>query len=380
MQREGLIAEAAEADDQLGWTMSFIRAAEGVNITRMRRCARAYPALAKFFPADDPNARLHSKMPALREHAYQLAKDAITNELTTLHQSRTDQNSAQYRVDKEHVLTRLKRTLPGTTTSISAIQTDTGHLTTNPAVIANVLKEHWQRCFAGQPIDSTLSTSWLTSLPHLQPQGQATGDCDSAEGLSLPPTDHARTQQQRFARRRGGLNGQHRRRSRLPTEPMEWQIRKCDIQSAIKSSGNSAPGPDGIPFLAWRRLGDLAVCVLCDMASLLETEEAGHLLQDAYYDELTPEGTHSYNMGNLVCLAEKTAGKDEAVGEHYTADGTRHLIYRQLRQQSRCKRSAHTLGGMVPRVGAPASAGGPERPVYCKKPFRRRCDEHGGCT
>ena len=136
MQREGLIAEAAEADDQLGWTMSFVRAAEEVNITRMRRCVRAYPDLAKFIPADDPNARLHPTMPALREHAHQLAKNAIANELALLQQSRSDQNSAQYRVDKEHVLTRLKRTLPGTTTSISAMQTDSGDVTTDPAIIA----------------------------------------------------------------------------------------------------------------------------------------------------------------------------------------------------------------------------------------------------
>eukprot|EP00959_Pyramimonas_sp_CCMP1952_P357118 7477544-Pyramimonas_sp.AAC.1 len=31
------------------------------------------------------------------------------------------------------------------------------------------------------------------------------------------------------------------------------------MQRAIALSGNSAPGPNGIPYSAWRRLGALAV-------------------------------------------------------------------------------------------------------------------------
>ena len=34
-----------------------------------------------------------------------------------------------------------------------------------------------------------------------------------------------------------------------------WRIRRPDISNAIRFAGNSMPGPDGIPYRAWRALG-----------------------------------------------------------------------------------------------------------------------------
>ena len=71
-------------------------------------------------------------------------------------------------------------------------------------------------------------------------------------------------------------------------------------------------------------MGELAVDMLLDIAELLQTEEAGHAMRAAYWDEADDEG-HAYNFANLVCLGKKPAGYDPHRGEFFTLEGTRPL-------------------------------------------------------
>ena len=96
------------------------------------------------------------------------------------------------------------------------------------------------------------------------------------------------------------------------------------MEKTIRHSGNTMPGPDGIPFLAWRRIGKIGVRTLTSVAWALEHPDASLLLQRAYVDEDCP-GEHGYNLSTLVCLPKKAAGNDERVGPYYTGDGTRPL-------------------------------------------------------
>ena len=96
------------------------------------------------------------------------------------------------------------------------------------------------------------------------------------------------------------------------------------MQRVIRSSGNTMPGPDGIPFLAWRRLRSLGVDALTRVAWALEQEMAPHLLTAAYWDEECP-AEHGYNLSTLVCLPKKAAGNVEGMGLYYTGDCTRPL-------------------------------------------------------
>ena len=54
-----------------------------------------------------------------------------------------------------------------------------------------------------------------------------------------------------------------------------WLIRRSDVRQAVEQSGDSAAGPDGIPYLAWRRLGNLGVDVLFAVAQQLEQDRHG---------------------------------------------------------------------------------------------------------
>eukprot|EP00959_Pyramimonas_sp_CCMP1952_P045602 952742-Pyramimonas_sp.AAC.1 len=56
MRRAEDEARADGTDDQLGWVLSFVRAAESVNITGMRRCAKACPAICGYVNSEDPEA------------------------------------------------------------------------------------------------------------------------------------------------------------------------------------------------------------------------------------------------------------------------------------------------------------------------------------
>ncbi len=58
-----------------------------------------------------------------------------------------------------------------------------------------------------------------------------------------------------------------------PKQPEEtWEIRRHRAAKAIKSSPNTSPGPDGIPFAAWRRPGPLGVDILTRVLQGFTTE------------------------------------------------------------------------------------------------------------
>ena len=72
--------------DKLGCTMAFIRAAEKVNIKGMMKACTLYPTLKTLAHAGDPNTRTSTNMPKVKEHAAELAKSSIKDDL--LHLSR----------------------------------------------------------------------------------------------------------------------------------------------------------------------------------------------------------------------------------------------------------------------------------------------------
>ena len=77
------------------------------------------------------------------------------------------------------------------------------------------------------------------------------------------------------------------------------------IKEAIKLSNDSSPGPDGIPYAAWRRLGNLACDTLHDAFVELSSEEGEDMMLREYPD---------FNESLLIFLPKKAVDQ--------TADGT----------------------------------------------------------
>ena len=97
-------------------------------------------------------------------------------------------------------------------------------------------------------------------------------------------------------------------RGRLPQEAMDslpplddhrWKTRRREVARAIKQAHASAPGPDGIPYLAWQRLGDLAIDILHLAGKELEKDDFRNRLLD-----MEGEGAiqHAFNLGALACI------------------------------------------------------------------------------
>ena len=113
-------------------------------------------------------------------------------------------------------------------------------------------------------------------------------------------------------------------RPHFPTTSRDWQVQRKDIAKAIKISGNSAPGPDGIPYISWRKSGDLATNILHEAATALQSDQAIPLLQNLHGDDTRP-GNHEFNLGLLICLGKKPHSTHPEYGEVFRPGSTRPL-------------------------------------------------------
>ena len=57
------------SENQIGWILGFIRAAENVNLGRMHTCAKACPCIAEYVHPEDPEARSKPGIWSLKELA-----------------------------------------------------------------------------------------------------------------------------------------------------------------------------------------------------------------------------------------------------------------------------------------------------------------------
>eukprot|EP00973_Karenia_brevis_P015642 2140173-Karenia_brevis.AAC.1 len=133
--------------------------------------------------------------------------------------------------------------------------------------MAEMLLSHWRHVFTEKPIDETLLSRWLEE-----------------ENPSLP-TDL-------------GPNG--------------WELNLSHVERSITSAMESSPGPDGIPYLAWKRILKLASPVLL---------EASKALQEPPCESRV---SGDFNEGFLSCIPKKPTGIDER-GPYFAAKDTRPL-------------------------------------------------------
>ena len=86
------------------------------------------------------------------------------------------------------------------------------------------------------------------------------------------------------------------------------------MELAIKTSNNSAPGPDGIPYAAWRNAGRQAAIILLEAITQLQEDESDN--------SSVPD---NFNASYLCCLPKKPSGTDPNLGEYYLPSATRPL-------------------------------------------------------
>ena len=289
--QEGALRPPAQTfTDKLGATMRFIRAAERVNLRTMRLCAQEYPHISTLVDHDSPGARTQAGMASLRQHAVELARKSLMDEMRDFHRGRADMDQHQASQVKERIHAKLRRLAPGGTNTLTAIrrpapgpglaEPDHWEITTRPDQIAAELTRHWGKVFGNASIDEDALRGWLRQAVH-------------------PPD------------------------ARPPTNAARWHVRKKDVARAIRCSGSSMPGPDRIPYVAWKRLGPLAVDVLFGAATAMARDDFPAKIRQAY--NLQEGEDHPFNLGLLVCIPKKVDEHHPQHGAIYTAEGTRPL-------------------------------------------------------
>ena len=98
---------------------------------------------------------------------------------------------------------RMQRVCPGASMSIGAVQDSSGEVHTDDSSMARALEQHWSQTFRHQPIDRGKLDSWLSDVPD------------------------------------------------FPAHVSE-DVDEKTITQAIQYANDSAPGPDGIPYAAYK--------------------------------------------------------------------------------------------------------------------------------
>ncbi|CAK0876187.1 unnamed protein product, partial [Prorocentrum cordatum] len=234
---------ATDDEDKLGVVMRFLRAAEQRCLSAISRCLIRYPRISEFVCNPyDFDANLSSSLLRLRDHAVELARDIA---LTRMQASRDDDGDDwmgknRKRKKGSRLLFRLS---PGRGGGLGAIVDRHGRVVTDSRGMANILRSHWAATFAATGVDENKLGDWLA-------------DDAAARAASGPPR-------------------------------LDWggfRIRRKDISAAIRQAKNCSPGPDGIPYGAWRALGSLAVDTLHNALRDLASPDGQRILEQDFPD------------------------------------------------------------------------------------------------
>ena len=90
---------------------------------------------------------------------------------------------------------------------------------------------------------------------------------------------------------------------------------EADITKAIGEANDNAPGPDGVPFRAWKRVQHIAAPVMRAVAFQLTQMSPTELLETNAF----------FNEAFLICLGKKAAFSQEDIGSVFLPSSTRPL-------------------------------------------------------
>ena len=75
----------------------------------------------------------------------------------------------------------------------------------------------------------------------------------------------------------------------------------------LQTAMDTAPGPDGIPYRAWRALGKEGVVILHEVAKQMQEEGSVDKATAAYGRRGGDGNSHNFNLGNMCCLPKKAS-------------------------------------------------------------------------
>jgi hypothetical protein len=261
--------------------MRFFRAVDPGRWHTARRLAALSTDLRPFIDITNRGGTVETALRTAKATTLDLAKQVMVADLRELQAATADMPESTAKARRQQIGTRLRRLKLGTTTTLQTVLAQDGSLATQPAAIMQALQQHWAGVFTGTPMPQEAINSWLRAA---YPQG---------EGLEHFPA--------------------------VPTD--SWHIRRRDVAKAVRCAGRSAPGPDGLPYAAWKATGGYGIDLLWQSARQLGTDDSRNALETAYSDE---PACH-FNLGLLCCLPKKTTGTTAAGDQYFRPADTRPL-------------------------------------------------------
>jgi hypothetical protein len=258
-------------DDRVAIAMRTLRAREKALAPQVAALYSQWPFLHAVAPWR-PDGRLQdaAALQRLRDYVVTETRTRTLAEMRAL-QAESDEDRRQGL--QNSINQKLSRLRPGTSSCLQAMISPQGDVLTSHAEMAALLRDHWARVFTAPTADDAAATRWA----------------------------------QLVSNRTAALGSTRR--------PAAWEPTRADLSRALRLTNNSAAGPDGIPYLAWRRIPSITLDVLWNvLQALLEgkSEELRHF-------------SPGYNTGTLVCLPKKASAVGPQGQPAYTANQTRPL-------------------------------------------------------
>ncbi len=268
--------KAIDKEDQLGMVMKFLRAAETGTISAVSICLQRYPRIAEF--VDNPYAidvNLTQSLRRLKDHGVELARAIAIEHMQQSSELEAEQDQWQTSRRKKKGRRLLYRLAPGNASSFGAITDQRGRVITDAQGMVAILRDHWSKTFQANGVDEERLQAWL----------QEDQEHRQVHGPSHSPL-------------------------------ADLRLRKRHIRKAIKLSNNSAPGPDGLPYGAWRAMGEVAVEALMGAFKELTSDEGSTLMRQDYAD---------FNASLLFFLPKKPVRQADDGSAIFDAKGVRPL-------------------------------------------------------
>jgi len=255
--------------------MKYLRAIERGAVGEVDVCRRLYPPIDTYVANPyrlDGNITI--RLAALRAHAIELARDFALQQMDEANElAATGQEDVAKR-KRQRGARLLYKLAPGSCSKIGAIQAEDGTVVYDAGRMAKALQLHWAKVFEARGVDTNILDTWV------------------AEDKSARIAEDATQQLMRFV-----------------------VFARSHVKQALDRSNDSAPGPDGVPYKAWRLLGADSVDVLYEALTLMSTEDGPFLMKRNY-----PE----FNSSLLHFLPKKPVDVIDGA-EVYACDGVRPL-------------------------------------------------------
>ena len=268
-------------EDKIGWTMKAVRAIEKGHRGVLLRCIRAYPTIGQYINPYQDDMRSGTGFDALRDYAVGLHKVSLLEEIQDIQQDARHADEGAINTRRSRAQFKLNKLRPGSCCAVGAVRGRDGIVISDPRLIVNELREYWGDIFSGSSCNQDLLRKWIDEDPSM-PSWNGFQDC--------------------------------------------WIPSREDLAKVVQAASKSAPGPDGIPYSAWKALGELGVNILYDMAMTLTEGDMDSRLGAMDLCSQGGVGPHSFNLGNMVFLPKKSSGVHPLFGEFYSPGDVRPLV------------------------------------------------------